>query len=68
MDHQREHGGLRQTIGRLTEKVGRLFGRPGPVGEPETVVDRREAEVRRELRDTYDNPTDAIQARSGFRQ
>ena len=68
MDHQREHGGLRQTIGRLTEKVGRLFGRPAPVGEPETVGDRREAEVRRELRDTYDNPTDAIQARSGFRQ
>jgi hypothetical protein len=32
------------------------------------VAEDQQEEVERELRETYDKPTDAIRARSGFRQ
>jgi hypothetical protein len=68
MDRKREDGGLRRTASKLKEKLGQLFGRTRPVGQPGMLGERREDEVRRELRETYDKPTDAIRARSGFRQ
>jgi hypothetical protein len=68
MDRKREDGGLRRTASKLKEKLGQLFGRTQPVGQPGTLGERREDEVQRELRETYDKPTDAIRARSGFRQ
>jgi hypothetical protein len=68
MDQKREDGGLRRTASKLKEKLGQLFGRTRPVGQPGTLGERQEDEVERELRETYDKPTDAIRARSGFRQ
>ncbi|MCE3248382.1 MAG: hypothetical protein K0R41_2207 [Geminicoccaceae bacterium] len=68
MDRKREDGGLRRTASKLKEKLGQLFGRTRPVGQLGTLGERQEDEVRRELRETYDKPTDAIRARSGFRQ
>ncbi len=68
MDRKREDGGLRRTASKLKEKLGQLFGRTRPVGQPGTLGERQEDEVQRELRETYDKPRDAIRARSGFRQ
>jgi hypothetical protein len=68
MERDREGGGLGRTLARVTERIGQLFGRPRPVHPTAPAGDSREDEVRRELRETYDNPTDAIRARSGFRQ
>jgi hypothetical protein len=68
MDRKREGGGVMNTVGKLKARVGQLFGRTRPLGQPGTVGERQEDEVQRELRETYDKPTDAIQARSGFRQ
>ena len=68
MDRKREDGALRRTASKLKERLGQLFGRTRPVGQPENLGERQEDEVRRELRETYDKPTDAIRARSGFRQ
>jgi hypothetical protein len=68
MDRKREDGGLRRTASKLKEKLGQLFGPTRPVGQPGMLGERQEDEVERELRETYDKPTDAIRARSGFRQ
>jgi hypothetical protein len=62
MDRNRKQGALRRAVFKLEEKTGQLFG------GRRTVARDQEEEVERELRETYDKPTDAIRARSGFRQ
>jgi len=52
---------LYSVVARLKQTAERLLGeRRPPPGQEEN--------VERELRETYDKPSDAIQARSGFRQ
>ena len=60
--NDRSPGTLEKAFGKLREKVGRLLG------ERRTVAEDQQEKVERELRETYDKPTDAIRARSGFRQ
>jgi hypothetical protein len=67
MDHRRP-GTLQKAFAKLKEKAGQLLGHPRTVDQPRPAGQRQAEDVERELRETYDKPTDAIQARSGFRQ
>jgi hypothetical protein len=63
MQRNRKEGALERALATLKEKTDRLLGKRRP-----TPAKGQEEEVERELRETYDNPSDAIRARSGFRQ
>jgi len=61
MHPKRKEGVFGRVVARLKQTAERLLGeRRPPPGQEEN--------VERELRETYDKPSDAIQARSGFRQ
>jgi hypothetical protein len=62
MERMRKQGALRRAITKLKGSADRLLGRRQPIAT------REEQEVERELRETYDHPATATQARSGFRQ
>lgn len=66
--NDRRAGTLEKAFGKLKEKAGQLLGHPTTVDQPRPAGQRQEEDVERELRETYDNPTDAIRGRSGFRQ
>ena len=64
MEPNRKRGTLGRAVAKLKESAGRLLG-----GRRTTAAaGRREQALKRELRETYDNPTDANRARSAFRQ